>query len=164
MVWWWNSRNLWILLENMIFDKKFRNFDFCLKMLSTWPQMQNSKPHPNLSTQTRHMKFKLSQNKELHIPMQIALNNRKIQTGIPKICHILSTDGQNEMRFSFLCFLIKRELCGTKFFFFFIFVWKNTQKKNTHTQKNKQTKNNNTFFDKNHKFLEFYQNIILFLI
>ena len=65
-----------------------------------------SKPeHSN----ARYDLLKIKSNKELHIPMQIALNNRKVQIGIHKICNVLLTDGQNEMRFSFLCFLIERE-------------------------------------------------------
>ena len=55
----------------------------------------------------RYEILKNKSNKELHILMQTALNNRKVQTGIHRIC--LLTDGQNEMRFSFLCFLLKRE-------------------------------------------------------
>ena len=44
-----------------------------------------------------------------YVPMQSAFNNRKVQNGIDGICHVLLTDGQIEMRFPFLCFLIKRE-------------------------------------------------------
>ena len=76
--------------------------------------------------------------------MQIALNNRKVQNGIYKICHVHLTDGQNEMRFLFLCFLIEREHIWQKVFCFFL-----GQKKH--------------IFYKNHRFLEFHQNIILFL-
>ena len=65
-----------------------------------------SKPeHSN----ARYDLLKIKSNKELHMPMQIALNNRKVQNGIHKICHALLKDGQNEMRFSFLCFLNERE-------------------------------------------------------
>ena len=99
-----------------------KNFDFCLKLLSTWMQMQNWKPHPNLSTKdARYDHLKIKSNEELHIPMQIALNNRKVQNGIHKIYHVLLTDGQNEMWFSFLCFLIEREHFWQKIFFWFFF-------------------------------------------
>ena len=64
---WWNSRCIWISVKKNVFDPKFRNFDFCLKLLSTWMQMQNWKRDPNLSTETRDM----TSNKELHIPMQM---------------------------------------------------------------------------------------------
>ena len=40
--------------------------------------------------------LKIKSNKELHILMQIALNNTEVENGIHKICHILLTDGQNE--------------------------------------------------------------------
>ena len=53
--------------------------------------------------------LKIKSYKELHIPMQIALNNRKVQNEKHKICHVLLTDGQNEMQFSCLCFLIEKE-------------------------------------------------------
>ena len=56
----------------MFFDSKFRNFDVCLQMLTTWLQMQNWKPHTNLANE-RYEFLKNKSNKELHIPMQIAL-------------------------------------------------------------------------------------------
>ena len=123
-----------------VFDQKFRNFDFCLKLLSTWMQMQNWNP---IQIWARKCE-KIKSNKELHIPMQIALTNRKVKNGIHKICHVLLTNGQHEMWFSFLCFLIERERFWQKFNFWFFLA-------------------KNTFFDQKHRFLEFHQNIILFL-
>ena len=66
-------------------------------------------PSTSEHSNARYDLLKIKSNKELHFPMQIALNNRNIQNGIHKICHVLLTNGQNEMRFSFLCVLIDRE-------------------------------------------------------
>ena len=66
-------------------------------------------PSKSEHSNARYDLLKIKSNKELHIPMQIALNNRKVQNEMHKICHVLLTDGQNEMRFLFLCFLIERE-------------------------------------------------------
>ena len=57
--------------------------------------------------------------KELHILVQIALNNREVQNGIYKICHVLLTGCQSELQFSFLCFLIEREHFWQKLNFWF---------------------------------------------
>ena len=58
---WWNDGIPGIfefcLKKKHVFDQKIGNFYFCLKLLSTWMQMQNWKPHPSLSTQTRDMTF-----------------------------------------------------------------------------------------------------------
>ena len=86
-------------------------------------------PFKSEHSNARYDLLKIKSNEELHIPMQILLNKRKVQHGIHKICHVLLMDGQNEMRLSFLCFLIKREqfwqklnfwFFGTKSTFFFI--------------------------------------------
>ena len=53
-------------------------------------------------------------NKELYFPMQIALNSRKVQNGILKICQVLLTNDQNDMRFSFWGFLMEKEHFFTK--------------------------------------------------
>ena len=66
-------------------------------------------PSKSEHSNARYDLLKIKSNKELHIPMRIALNNRKVQIGINKICHVLLADGHNEMRLSFLCFLIERE-------------------------------------------------------
>ena len=121
------------------FYQKLRTFNFCLKMLSTLLQMQNCKPHPNLSTQTRDMIFYI-----LSLE-RVALSNRKVQNGIDKIYHLHFTDGQNEIRFSFLFFFIERGHFWQKIKFGFF------------------GRTKNTFFHKNHRFLVFYQNINLIL-
>ena len=100
---------------------------------------QSKSEHSNASYDL----FKIKSNKELHIPMQIALNNRTVQNGIHKICHILLTDGQNEMRF---VFLNRKRTFLTKIKFFIFLGGTKT-----------------TFWDQNHRFLEFHQNIILLL-
>ena len=76
-------------------------------------------PSKSEHSNARYDLLKMRSNQELHIPMQIALNNRKVQNGIYKICHVHLTDGQNEMRFWFLCFLIEREHIWQKVFCFF---------------------------------------------
>ena len=62
-------------------------------------QMQNrTPPYKSEHSNARYDLLKIKSNKELHIiPMQIALNNRKVQNG-----HVLLTKGQNEMQFTFL--------------------------------------------------------------
>ena len=56
-------------------------------------------PSKSGHTNARYEFVKNKSNKELHFPVQIAMNNRKVQNGIHKICHVLLTDSQNEMRF-----------------------------------------------------------------
>ena len=75
-----------------------------------------SKSEPSTA---RYDLLKMKSNKELHTPRQIALNNRKVQNGIHKICYVLLTDGQNEMRFSLLCFLVNREHFWQKLIFWY---------------------------------------------
>ena len=53
---WCNDGIPEIFDQKHVFDQKFRNLDFCLKLPSPM-QMQNWKPHPNLSTQTQDMTF-----------------------------------------------------------------------------------------------------------
>ena len=55
------------------------------------PKTPSKSEHSN----ARYDLLKIKSNKELHIPMQNALNNRKVQNWIHKICHVLLTDGQN---------------------------------------------------------------------
>ena len=107
-------------------DQKFRFFHFLSEIVfymnaNAKLQTPSNSEHWN----ARYDLLKVKSNKELHIPMQIALTNRKVQNGIHKICHVLLTDGQNEMRFLFLCFLIEREHFWRKLNF--LFFWdKNT--------------------------------------
>ena len=48
-----------------------------------------------LKTQTKREigPLKIESNKEFHIPMQTAFNNRKVRNMIHKICHFLLTEG-----------------------------------------------------------------------
>ena len=83
-------------------------------------------PSKSEHSNARYDLLKIKSNNELHIPMHIALNNRNVQNGIHKICHVLLMDGQNETRFSFVCFLIEIKFLiffGTKTFFFFFFFF-----------------------------------------
>ena len=82
-------------------------------------------PSQSEHSNVRYDLLKIKSNKELHIPMQIALNNRKVLIGIHKICHVLLTDGQNEMRVSSVCFLIEREISDKKNIFCLLFWDKN---------------------------------------
>ena len=102
--------------------------------------MQNWNPLQIWGVNREIWNFKIKSNKELYIPMQIALNSWKVQNGIHKIGHVLLTDGQNEMRFSFLCFLFEREHFWPK--------KKKKKKNNKKTKKqNKQTKNVTDFWN-----------------
>ena len=102
--------NLWILLKNMFFDQKKSKFWLLSENFVHMTANANLKtPSKSGHSNARYEFVKIKSNKELHFPVQIAINNRKFQNGLLKTFYVLLTDGQNEMRFPVLCFLIERE-------------------------------------------------------
>ena len=67
-------------LKKHVFDRKFRNFDFLSEIVVHKLKTPSKSEHSN----ARYDILKIKSNKELHISMQIALNNRKSKMGYTK--------------------------------------------------------------------------------